>query len=458
MTMAFTATVPADALPTIYAPATGAGAGAVAVIRVSGAAAGAAVVALAGRLPAPRVASLCALTAPDSGDPLDSALVLWFPGPASYTGEDVAEFHIHGGSAVQRGLLEALAGLPGLRLAEPGEFTRRAFENGKLDLTAAEGVADLVAARTAGQRRQALAQMAGGLGRIYDSWRDDLVRLLAHLEADIDFPDEDLPAGVAASARQALDGVCRALTAHIDDEGRGERVRDGFRIAIIGAPNAGKSSILNRLAKRDAAIVATTAGTTRDVVEVRMDLAGFEVVLADTAGLRETGDEIEREGVRRAHRAAEAADMRLVVVDATVWPVIDPTVGALIDDSALLLLNKADLVADDRLAAAAGVAGAWPIRAVSARTGAGIDRVLSDLRAQVVAVLCSAEAPPLTRARHREALVEARDAVARALEAGQPELVAEDVRLAVRALGRITGRVDIDDVLDVIFRDFCIGK
>ena len=458
MSFAPDASVAADALPTIYAPATGPGAGAVAVIRISGTRAGAVVTALAGHLPEPRRAMVAALRAPESGDPLDMALILWFPAPASYTGEDVAELHIHGGRAVQQGVLDVLAGLPGLRLAEPGEFTRRAFENGKLDLTAAEGVADLVAARTAGQRRQALAQMAGGLGGLYDGWRDALVRVLAHLEADIDFPDEDLPAGIAQSARDSLAQVTRALVEHIDDDGRGERVRDGFRIAIIGAPNAGKSSILNRLARRDAAIVATTAGTTRDVVEVRMDLAGFEVVLADTAGLRETGDEIEREGVRRARLAAEAADMRLIVVDASTWPAIDPAVGALVNDTALLLLNKADLVAAEKLAVPAGVADNWPIRAVSAMTGAGIEALLATLGRTVAARLGAAESVPLTRARHRAALIEARDALFRSAEADVPELVAEDVRLAVRALGRITGRVDIDDILDVIFRDFCIGK
>ena len=443
---------------TIFAPASGAGACAVAVIRISGPDAAAAVTALAGDLPAPRAAVLRRLMAPTSGENLDSALVLWFPAPASYTGEDVAELQIHGGPAVLQGILAALRALPGLRFAEPGEFTRRAFENGKLDLTAAEGVADLVAARTAGQRRQALGQMAGGLGNLYETWRADLIRVLAHLEADIDFPDEDLPDGVSGEARSAIVCIQQAITDHIDDDRRGELVRDGFRIAIIGAPNAGKSSLLNRLAQRDAAIVSTIAGTTRDVVEVRLDLSGFEVILADTAGLRDSGDEIEREGVRRARLAADTADLRLAVIDAQEWPRVDPAVGELIDTNTLLLLNKMDLLAKDALTGSVSTAAGWPIRAISALSGDGVGALVTELGVMVSSRLGAVETPALTRARHREALIDCRDALERALVAAEPELAAEDARLAVRSLGRITGRVDIDEVLDVVFRDFCIGK
>jgi tRNA modification GTPase len=452
------AAAPAGAPATIFAPASGAGVGAVAVVRLSGPAAAAAVCALAGTLPAPRQATLRCLSDPATGETLDRALVIWFPGPASYTGDDAAEFHLHGGVAVQQSVLAALAAQPGLRLAEPGEFTRRAFENGKFDLTAAEGVADLVAARTAGQRRQALAQLGGGLGALYEGWRNDLVRALAHLEADIDFPDEDLPETVAGAVQPVLAAVHDAILAHIDDGHRGERIRDGFRIAIIGSPNAGKSSLLNCLAKRDAAIVSTVAGTTRDVVEVHMDLGGFAVVLADTAGLRETGDDVEREGVRRARQAAEAADLRLIVVDSTQWPHLDETVETLIDGSSILVLNKADLGDPLRLAAAASERVGWPIRAVSALTGAGIDALVGEVRRIVTVRLGRQEAPALTRARHREALGECREALERALAGTDTALLTEDVRIATRALGRITGRVDIDEVLDVIFRDFCIGK
>lgn len=443
---------------TIYAPATGGGAAALAVVRISGPAAGAAVAALAGALPAPRRATLRRLGDPSTGETLDAALVLWFPAPASYTGEDVGELHVHGGTAVLGGVLDALAAQPGLRLAEPGEFTRRAFENGKLDLTAAEGVGDLVAAKTAAQRRQALSQLEGGLDRLYEGWRSELVRVLAHLEADIDFPDEDLPDGVSDAARAAIDGMRAAMAAHLDDGHRGERVRDGMRIAIIGAPNAGKSSLLNRLAKRDAAIVSTVAGTTRDVVEARLDLAGYEVILADTAGLREAGDEIEREGVRRARNAATTADFRLAVVDATRWPEIDPAVRGLVDTNSMLVINKIDLAPGMQGGAAQAVSGKARCFAVSALTGDGVDALVEALTTAVRHRLEAGEAPALTRARHREALAACADALSRASQAGAVELAAEDVRLAVRALGRITGRVDVEDVLDVIFRDFCIGK
>jgi tRNA modification GTPase len=442
------------ASPTIYAPATAPGAAAIAVIRLSGPDAANVVRALAGSVPSPREAALRRLKEPQTGETIDSALVLWFPAPHSYTGEDVAEFHVHGGAAVVDAVLGTLSGLPRLRLAEPGEFTRRAFENGKLDLTAAEGVADLVAARTAGQRRQALAQVAGDLGRLYDTWRHDLIRMLALLEADIDFPDEDLPEGLTAEARELIERTAREIAVHIDDGHRGERIRDGFRIAIIGAPNAGKSSLLNRLAKRDAAIVSATAGTTRDVVEVRLDIAGYEVILADTAGLRDSTDEIEQEGVRRARAAAAAADMKLAVMDGTAWPRIDPAVRALLDEQTWLLLNKADLMVDG----GADSSAARGMRRISALTGAGIDALMVAIAAEVSERLGMIEAPALTRMRHREALAECGAALHRAMRAPAAELAAEDVRIAVRALGRITGRVDIDDVLDVIFRDFCIGK
>lgn len=440
---------------TIYAPATGAGVAAITVIRLSGAGAGAAIDALTGgRRPAPRRASLRRLRDPASGEVLDSALLLWLPGPGSETGEDMAELHLHGGRAVLAGVLDTLAGLPGLRLAEPGEFARRAFENGRLDLTAAEAVADLVAAETAGQRRQALAQLDGALAGLYDGWRDRLVRLLAHLEADIDFPDEDLPPEAGEAARAGIGGLAGDIAAHLADGHRGERLRDGVRIAVIGAPNVGKSSLLNRLARREAAIVAATAGTTRDVIEVALDLGGVKVILADTAGLRDAADPVEVEGVRRAQAAAVAADLRLAVFDATAWPALDPRTMALIDATTVSVLNKADL-----LAPAAAVIGGQAASAVSALTGAGVATLEARLTEAVACRFGARESPALTRARHRAALEEAEAALRRAAVAGlSPELVAEDIRLAARALGRITGRVDVEELLNVIFRDFCIGK
>ena len=443
-------------IPTIFALATAPGRAGVAVVRVSGPASGDALAALTGKpLPEPRMATLVRLRDPKNGEALDDALVLRFTTPRSFTGEDVVELHLHGGRAVVAGVVEALSALPGLRVAEPGEFTRRAFENGKLDLTEAEAVADLVDAETSAQRRQALRQMEGALGKLYDGWRERLTRSLAHIEADIDFPDEDLPSGVSDAARPVLSALAAEIDAHLDDRGRGERLREGLHIAIVGAPNAGKSSLLNALARREAAIVSARAGTTRDVIEVHLDLGGYPVVLADTAGLREAAaDEVEEEGIRRALDRAARADVKVAVFDATALPALDPATVALLDKDTVVVLNKTD-VAD----AGVPTVGGWETVAVSARTGAGLlelERRLTAFTADRLAG--SGGAPALTRARHRSALGECRDALRRALTAPLPELMAEDVRLASRALGRITGRVDVEDLLDVIFRDFCIGK
>jgi tRNA modification GTPase len=433
---------------TIFALASGAGAAGVAVVRVSGPGAGAALAALTGRpLPRPRVATRRRLVDPGTAETLDEALVLWMPGPASFTGEDVVELHIHGGRAVVAGVVEALGRRAGLRPAEPGEFTRRAFETGRMDLTAAEAVADLVAAETAAQRRQALRQMGGALARLYDGWRERLVRALAHVEAAIDFPDEDLPGGILGAATGEVAALEVAIGAHLDDGGRGERLRAGVSVAIVGAPNAGKSSLLNALAGRDVAIVSARAGTTRDVIEVHLDLAGCPVILADTAGLRETDDEIEAEGVRRARARAAAADLMVALFDATTAP--DEATRALVGPETIVVRSKADLGAPH------GEIGGL---LVSARTGAGLAELLARLTAAVTDRFAAADQPALTRARHRSALTEARDALARSRSARLPELAAEDLRLAARALGRITGRIDVEDLLDVIFRDFCIGK
>jgi len=433
---------------TIFALSSGQGRAGVAVIRVSGPAARDCVARLSGKGPgAPRALALRTLRNAN-GDALDTAMVAWFPAPSSATGEDVAEFHVHGGRAVVAAVLEALAAVPGCRPAEAGAFTRRAFDNGKLDLTQVEGLADLVDAETEGQRRQALRQMDGALGALYERWRERLVRALAYLEADIDFPDEDLPGGLPEAVRGDLDGLTRELQAHLDDAG-GERTRDGFHVVIIGAPNVGKSSLLNRLAKRDAAIVAATAGTTRDVVEVQLDIAGLPVTLADTAGLREAGDAVEREGVRRARDRAGSADVTVAVFDATAWPDRDAATAAQVDGDTIVVVNKTDLAPVD---AGDGLG-------VSAATGAGIEALVAALRARLEALAeRSTGSPPLTRLRHRQAVGEALAAVSRALPADAAELRAEEMRQAALALGRLTGRVDVEDLLDVIFRDFCIGK
>ncbi len=440
---------------TIYAMSSGAGPAGVAVIRLSGPDSGQALLCLTGRdaLPVPRRALLSALKSPNNGEPIDDGLVLWFPAPHSYTGEDAAELHVHGGPAVVAAALAALGAVGGLRMAEPGEFTRRAFLNGKMDLTAAEGVADLVAAETDAQRRQALRQAEGELGRVYDGWRDGATRALAHLEACIDFPDEELPEDVISAIDHEILSLVDSISQHIDDGHRGERLRHGIDIAIVGPPNAGKSSLLNRLARRDAAIVAETAGTTRDVIEVAMDLGGYPVTLADTAGLRAAEGSIEEEGVRRARRRAETADLRILVLDGGDPASVDGAAG-LIGPDTLVALNKSDIGPSTIRIDAAGL-GAWPI---SATTGKGLDAFLDRLEAAVRERIGLTGQPAITRARHREALEDCLAALRRSRGAGLPELAAEDLRLAVRALGRITGRVDVEDLLDVIFRDFCIGK
>lgn len=440
---------------TIFAPATALGRAGVAVVRVSGSAAAEALRLLTGRgLPRPREATVATIRDPQGGEVLDRGLVLWFPAPRSATGEDVAEFHVHGGRAVVNGLTAALQRLGGVRFAEPGEFTRRAFENGKLDLTAAEAIADLVEAETEAQRRQALRQLDGELGRLYDGWRSRLSRCLAHLEAYLDFPDEDLPADVLIETVNQLVVLRAEIAGHLADGHRGERLREGIEVAILGPPNAGKSSLLNAIAGADVVIVSERAGTTRDVVEVRMDLGGYPVVLADTAGLREAVDAVESEGVRRALARADRADLKMLVVDAGVWPVLDDRTRALAGPDSLLVVNKADTC---RPALPARMNGAETML-VSARTGEGVSALLEGLAKRVAALLRSGTGPTLTRARHRGCLEDAVAALERAPSAALPELMAEDLRFALRAIGRITGRVDVDELLDIVFRDFCIGK
>jgi tRNA modification GTPase len=440
---------------TIYALASGSGTAGVAVIRVSGPAAGAAVERLTGQAPPPpRLATLRRLRDPADGGDIDEGLVLWFPGPASYSGEDIVEFQVHGGMAVVEAMLAALSDVPGCRMAEPGEFTRRAFENGKLDLTSAEAIADLVAAQTDAQRRQALGQYDGALAALYDDWRTQLTQLLAHAETTIDFSDEELPKDIQKSIIHNILYIKEQMSQHIDDQRRGERIRTGFRVAIVGAPNVGKSSLLNRIAARDAAIVSEIAGTTRDVIEVQMNLGGYAVTIADTAGIREAEGEIETEGVRRARLSAEDADLRIVVFDASVLPALDAFALEYVSNNAIIILNKTDISTRNPPSAIDG----HKISLISAKTGDGLDDFMAILTADIQKRLAVGEQPPLTRARHREALEACVAALARASTATLPELAAEDVRLAVRALGRITGRVDVEDVLDVIFRDFCIGK
>lgn len=444
---------------TIVALATGAGRAGVAVIRVSGPAAGPVLEALTDRKPPPpRKAARRAFCAPDGGLSLDDGIALWFPGPASFTGEDVAELQVHGGPAVVAAIIDAALSQPGVRLAEPGEYTRRAFENGKLDLAEAEGLADLVDAETEAQRRQALRQRRGALSAVYDGWRERLIESAALIEAEIDFPDEELPDALASRAGPILTSLAAEMGRHLDDAHRGERIRDGYRIAIIGAPNAGKSSLLNALARREAAIVSEIPGTTRDVVEVRLVLGGYPVWIADTAGLREAADAIEAEGVRRALARAEEADLRIAVVEPAgqtggATGHTSGLTGALREGD-ITVLSKADLGAGPT-----GQTGGMTL-AVSSTTGTGLPELEALLTKRVVDALGREEAPVLTRTRHRRLVEEARAALERAVPALKrgPELAAEDVRVAATAIGRLTGRIDVEDLLGEIFSSFCIGK
>ncbi len=383
------------------------------------------------------------------GGVIDQAVVLWFAAPHSLTGEDVAEFQVHGGRAIVEALGAVLGTLPGCRPAEAGEFTRRAVVNGKLDLTQAEAVADLVAADTEAQRRQALRQYDGALGALCESWRAELLKTLAWAEAAIDFSDEDLPEGVLADTRRAAADVREEIAAHLNDARRGELVREGLFLTVIGPPNAGKSSLVNALAGRDVAIVSETAGTTRDVIEVRLDLGGYAVILADTAGLRAAHEAVEVEGVRRALARAEAADLVLLLLDGSDVNSPQYLPKNMVNKPLLTVWNKADLP--------------WPARrdglALSLKTGEGLEAVIAAIAAKAKERLdAGGDAPMLTRPRHRLALEEAAAALERAAGVREPELFAEDLRLALRAIGRITGRVDVEELLDTIFRDFCIGK
>ena len=464
--------MPRGPTDTIIALASGAGRAGVAVIRISGPGSAGllrgltrveGIVSRETSLPEPRRAATRVLHDVDGGF-LDEALVLWMPGPKSYTGEDVVELHVHGGAAVVEAVVQAALRTRLCRIAEPGEFTRRAFDAGRMDLTQAEAIGDLIDAETEGQRRQAGRLYQGEAARVFEGWRGLLVSAMAALEASIDFPDEsDIPGEIDLSALEPIEALAAELEAALGDAGRLASVREGFRIAILGPPNAGKSSLMNRLARRDAAIVSPIAGTTRDVIEVRLVLSGYPVWVADTAGLREASDAIEAEGVRRALARAEEADLRIWVSDAASrnqgGGVSRETSGAAehVRSGDLRVFNKADLIGT-----APPEAGAEDVFVVSAKSGVGFDALERRLAQVVRERLETNEAPLITRARHRELVEEALAAVERGLEGARigigAELVSEDLRLAARALGRITGSIDAEDLLDRIFSQFCVGK
>jgi tRNA modification GTPase len=443
---------------TIAALATAPGRAAIAVIRMSGPGVGEALAALGVRRLRPRQAALRTIRSAD-GQVIDHAVALWFPAPASYTGEDCAELHLHGGPAVVEAAIGTLLAA-GLRLAEPGEFTKRAFENGKLDLEQAEAVADLIDAESAAQARQATAQLEGALGERYRAWRARLLEVLTWLEAAIDFPDEAVPADVAERARGPLAALIADLGAALADGARGRTVREGYRIAIIGAPNAGKSSLINALTGRDTAIVTPVAGTTRDVIEAALTLCGYRATVADMAGLRRSADPIESEGVRRARSWAQGANLRIWVVDRAGADADWRFAAELVGPGDLCLMNKADLPAGEqaRAARAAATGAGASVIETCLREGRA-DGVADWLSQRIVGDLGGGEFPATTRARHERLLGAARDHLERAMAAlEEPELAAADVRLAGRALAMITGEIGVEDVLGEIFASFCIGK
>ena len=439
---------------TIFAPASGHGRAAIAVIRLSGPGTRGVLEAMAGGVPAPRRMALRQLRDPSSGEALDQALVVWMPGPESFTGEDQAELHVHGGLAVRAAVLRSLAGIAGCRAAEPGEFTRRAFLNGRMDLAAVEGLADLVDAETEAQRRQAFRQLEGRLGGLVEGWRERLIECLALLEAALDFSDEaDVAADVEKQALVMAAEMTGELGEHLAQAGRGERLREGFTVVLAGPPNAGKSTLLNALARRDVAIVSDVPGTTRDAIEVRCDLDGLPVTFVDTAGLRETGDPVEIQGVSRTRRHVERADLVLWLVAPDAGGPGDGLDGVFAAAAAVPSVRVG--TKNDLAAAPPGVD-----LAVSARTGAGLTALLDRIAAVLEVSLGQGDAV-ITRERHRRAFEAAHEGLSRALEAlaqGRSELAAEDVRLALRALGRVTGRVDVEEILDRLFAAFCIGK
>ena len=435
---------------TIFALSSAFGRAAVAVIRISGPAAAPALASMAGFVPPHREARMRILRHPHTRDPIDQALVLYFKGPASETGEDIAELQIHGGRAVISATLAALSTVPGCRMAEPGEFARRAFENGKLDLTAAEGLIDLIDAETEAQRAQALDQAGGALGKLYDGWRNAMIEAQAIVEAAIDFADEgDVTAGVFAQARTATKALRNSIEQHLQLANRGEILRDGYQVVLVGAPNAGKSSLLNALAQRDAAIVSEEAGTTRDIIEVRLDLSGIPVIISDTAGVRDADGAVEREGIRRTLARAKDADLVLWLVDATAPQSTMPP--GIQTERCWLVVNKVDIVSADITGAA---------MKISAKTGEGIDHLATLIASRARDALGTKTDPAPTQDRHRHHLLRTLrhiDAFINGSE-DQIELRAEDLRLVANELGRLTGRIDPEEVLGQIFSRFCIGK
>ena len=436
---------------TILALATGSLHAATAMIRISGNGASRTANILGFRLQQQRLASVAILK--DGERKLDEALVIFFKGPKSYTGEDVMELHVHGGRAVIEAVINILQKQEGFRIAEPGEFTKRAVLNGKMDLTKAEGINDLIQAETEAQRVQSFAQVDGALSEIASSWRDKAIKIAAHIEAYIDFPDEEVPESTLTGLDDEMSELIRDIEKGLNDGRRGEILREGFRIAVIGPPNAGKSTLVNWLSKRPVSITSEQPGTTRDVLEASLDLDGYPVIIADTAGLRASTDSIENEGIKRAQEWAKTANSRLILLEpsteADFLERLKPN-----PEYDLVVLNKIDLLPTDLKKK--------ETLAISLKDEIGLDKLLSGLKKIVSKRIAGQEPAVITRTRHREALQSSlnsmRSAKTALLLGEEPEIVAEELRAATKSLGRVVGAVDVEDLLDIVFGDFCIGK
>lgn len=459
----------ADRKDTIFALSTPPGKSGVAVVRVSGPMAPKLLLSLTRlpSLPPPRQAVMAGIYHP-SEEPIDRGLIIYFKGPNSFTGEDIVEFHVHGGTAIIQGLMAALSGHEGVRPAEPGEFMRRAFFNDKADLLEAEAIADMIDAETSAQLRQANKQMQGQHSKYYQQLRGEIVEILALLEAYIDFPEEDIPESVLAKVSSDIESLKEKIARSLSDNMAGERIRSGFRISIIGAPNVGKSTLLNALAGRDAAIVSRHEGTTRDVIELSLDIGGYPAILCDTAGIRESSDEVEQMGIARSRQNLNISDIALLVVDAARPETLDSALamvgGVALGDApvpSILIINKCDAVADDAMAALVGLAQKKGHAGLVVNISAMSDIGLDDLRAGIFGLLESLvpeENVWVTRARHREQLEIAHRHLSADLAALPLELQCEEIRLAAVSIGKITGKIITDELLDVIFSRFCIGK
>ncbi len=442
---------------TIYALSTGPGISGIAVIRVSGKNTADVVKKLTGsKLPSARTATLAKFNKNGGKELIDEGVIIWFPAPNSYTGEDLAEFHVHGSRAVIKAMHIAISKIKNCRLAEPGEFTKRAFQNGKINLLKAESIADLVSSETEIQRKQALKIMSGKISDKYNSWRKKLLKILSHIEAKIDFPEEDLPKNIFTEIQKTSNNVMKEINKTLNDQKVGERIREGFKIAIIGPPNSGKSSLLNYLSKRDVAIVSEIAGTTRDVIETHLNLDGYPVIVSDTAGIRSSKNEIEKKGIKIALKRANDADLRLVIVSAKN---VDFTrvLKALLNKNAILVVNKSDLIRGKLNSKFKK----YEHVLISIKKDSNLNKLITKIKSKLKNKFTTTEDILITRERHRQNLincVQHLEKFQKKKSAQDFDKAAEDLRLATRHLGMIVGKVDVEELLGSIFNDFCIGK